>query len=345
MMVFKNYENMIYIVLVVFVPLVLLILYSSYRRRFVKRLIKSEKSRELLISASYFKIGMKEAILALSLLLGAMVLLRPSWGDVTKKVDREGADVLIALDVSMSMLATDVSPNRLERAKAAIRWITESLGGDRIGLIAFAGDAFQMCPLTTDIDAFLMFLKSVGPDSVNLQGTDFGRMLDEAKRVFSKKRMTSKMLIVISDGEDHENTYDDHISFFKENKIEVYTLGIGRDGGEFIPASGDKTTADAYYRDYDGNLIKTSKNEGLLTKLSKNTTGKYIDITGSFSGLKSVISKIDSEQQNYFGSKIITNKKERTAMFLLILILFMIMELSLGESKSIKRNNGTAKKN
>ncbi len=339
-MVFKNYENLIYIVLITFVPLVLLILYAFYRRRFIKQLIKTRRGQELLVNAGYLRMGLKESLVALALLLCAFTLLRPSWGDVTRKVEREGADILIGLDVSMSMLAPDVKPNRLARAKQAIRWIAESQRGGRIGLIVFAGDAFMMCPLTTDMDAFFMFLDSLGPGSVNLQGTDFGQLLHEAERVFSKKRMTSKMFIIISDGEDHEEKYEEVIPFFKENNIEIYSLGIGLDGGEFIPATGDKNTADMYYRDLNGKLIKTKKNPVLLKKLAQETSGKFIDITRSFSGLSGLISKIDSEQQNSFGSKIIKEKKEQTWLFLLLLLIILIFEPLIGERKRLKIGNG-----
>ncbi len=341
-MEFRNYEYLIYIVVSVFVPLLLLVSYSFYRRNFIKRIIKSDRSREMIVAAGYGRIAVKESLLALAILLCAIVLLKPSWGTETKKVEREGADVLIALDVSRSMLAADVAPNRLERAKAAVRWITESLKGDRIGLIVFAGDAFMMCPLTGDIDAFLQFLDSVGPDSVNLQGTNFGSMLGEAKKVFSRKRMTSKMLIVISDGEDHENSYDSYISFFKENAIEVYTLGIGRGEGDFIPSSGDKSTADLYYRDFDGNLIKTRKNRGLLENLSRSTSGKYIDITSSLSGLNDILGKIDRQQQNYFGSKIITERTDRTGIFLFALVVILMIEAFIGDGKPLKRKRKDA---
>ncbi len=338
-MIFKNYENLIYIVMATFIPLVLLMAYAFYRRNFIRQLIKTRRGQELLVNARYLKMGIKESLIAIALLLCAFTLLRPSWGDVTRKVEREGADILIGLDVSMSMLAPDVKPNRLARAKQAIRWIAESQRGGRIGLIVFAGDAFMMCPLTTDMDAFFMFLDSVGPSSVNLQGTDFGALLHEAKRVFSKKRMTSKMFIIISDGEDHEKKYDSFIPFFKENNIEIYSLGIGLDGGEFIPASGDKSTADMYYRDLKGKLIKTKKNPGLLKHLAEATSGKFIDITSSFSGLSGLISKIDSEQHNSFGTKIIKEKKDRTFFFLLLLLIILIVEPLIGERGGVKIKN------
>lgn len=335
---FKNYEFLIYIVLVVFIPLVFLIFYSSYRKRSIRKIMKDDRTRELLVSVSYLKVSIKESILALALLVSVFVLLRPSWGDVTKKIDREGSDVLIAVDVSRSMLARDVSPNRLERARGAIRWITESLKGDRIGLIAFAGDAFLMCPLTNDIDAFLMFLKSLGPGTVNLQGTDFGKMLEESKKVFSRKRMTSKMLIVVSDGEDHEDKYSDLIPFFKENGVSVYTLGIGKLKGDFIPTGNDNSTGDVFYRDLDGKIIQTKSNRGLLKRLSDSTGGAYINISSSYSGMDKVISEIEKQQENYFGSKIVTEKEERTEIFILILIVLLMAELIMGETKKITRS-------
>ena len=231
------------------------------------------------------------------------------------------------------MLAKDVDPSRLEKAKSAIRVITESLQGDRIGLLIFAGDAFLQCPLTNDVEAFMMFLESVSPDSVRVQGTDMGRMLAEAGKVYQKKRLTSKMLIVVTDGEDHEGGVDAEAEKFKELGVSVYTLGIGR-SGDLIPAGGGDE-AGGFYRDSSGTLIKTKKNEDLLKQLAGRTGGFYVDITDNFSGIGKIIDLIENKEKTYYGSKMVKQKIDRTYIFLLLLVILLGVEMFIRERKII----------
>jgi Ca-activated chloride channel family protein len=229
------------------------------------------------------------------------------------------------------MLARDVSPTRLERAKSAIRLIAESLKGDKIGLIIFAGDAFIQCPLTNDIGAFTMFLESVTPDSINVQGTDIGRMLAEAEKIYKKKNLSSKMLIVITDGEDHESKIDPEIEKFKELGVSVYALGIGKSGA-LIPFE-NKNEDENFYRDRSDSLIKTSQNENLLKELADKTGGFYIDITSSFSGINKIIDIIEGKDKAYYGSKMVKEKIDRTYIFLIILIIILSIEMFINECR------------
>ena len=336
---FGNYKYGLYIGLTGAVILLFFILYMVWRRRAVRSVIKDRRAAEMLISGSYRRILAKEILIIFAVILSMAVLLRPRWGETVREVNREGSDVLIALDVSRSMLAREGGRTRLERAKGAVRWVAESLDGDRIGLLVFAGESFLLCPLTTDVGAFMLFLDSAGPDSVPLQGTDMGRMLLEAGKVFKKKRLTTKMLIVITDGEDHEGNVDAAADAFKEMGVSVYTAGIGKDKGDFIPAGDDVNSADVYYRDGDGKLIKTSQNRSLLKSLAGKTGGSYMNITRSYSGMKSVLDVIDDQQKNSFGSHIVKEKVERTWIFALILFLILAAEFVIMERRPRQRGN------
>jgi len=258
MISFLNSDFLVYIFITAAVIIAFHIFYSIWRRMAVKSAVGNSDAAKRVVAGFYSRILIREILIFLAVVVSALVLLGPGWGERVKETSNEGTDVLIALDVSRSMLAKDVDPSRLEKAKSAVRVIAESLNGDRIGLIIFAGDAFLQCPLTNDIGAFMMFLDSAGPDSIQIQGTDMGRMLSEAGKVYQKKRLTSRMLIVITDGEDHEGGVDAEADKFKELGVSVYAAGIGR-GGDLIPAEGEDPGT--FYRDSNGALVKTGKNE------------------------------------------------------------------------------------
>jgi Ca-activated chloride channel family protein len=265
-----------------------------------------------------WKRRIKTGCLLLALPLFALAALGPTRGERSREVENEGADVLIALDVSRSMNAGDVAATRLERAKNAARWIADSLDGGRIGLIVFAGEAFLFCPMTADRGAFLMFLDAAGTDSVNLQGTDIGAVFNEAHRVFKKKPQNSKILVLITDGEDHEGTAFSAVEKFKELGVSVYCAGLGEDEGAFIAGA-------------DGNPVKTAKNASFLKKLAGAAGGSYFDISESFSGLRAVISAIDSHKKNHYGSRVLKEPIEYFAPFILPLIFLLALELLLPE--------------
>lgn len=328
---FANYDYIVYIFIAGSAITAVHIFYSIWRRMAVNSAVGSRDAATRVVAGRYSRILLKEILILLAVISSSMVLLGPGWGERLKETSNEGTDVLIALDVSRSMLAKDADPTRLEKAKNAVKLIAESLDGDRMGLIIFAGDAFLQCPLTSDIGALMMFLDSAGPDSVRVQGTDIGRMLAEAGKVYRKKRLTSKMLVVITDGEDHEGGVDAEAERFKEMGVSVYTLGIGR-GGDLIPADGNDESGN-YYRDSNGSLIKTGKNEDLLKQLADKTGGFYTDITDNFSGLGRILNLIENKENIYYGSKMVKEKIDRTYIFLLILIGLLSAEILIRERK------------
>jgi len=333
MISFSNYNYIVYIFIIGGAVIAFHIFYSIWRRMAVNSAIGNSEAAKSIVAGFYSRILIKEILILFAVIVSCLVLLGPGWGDRLRETSNEGTDVLVALDVSRSMLAKDVDPSRLEKAKNAVRLIAESLKGDRIGLIIFAGDAFLQCPLTNDIGAFMMFLDSVGPDSVRVQGTDIGKMLLEAGKVYQKKRLTSRMLVVITDGEDHEGGVDAEAEKFKEMGVSVYAAGIGRDG-DLIPAGAGEESGN-YYRDSNGSLIKTRKNEDLLKQLADKTGGFYIDITDNFSGLGRILSLIESKENTYYGSKMVKEKIDRTYIFLIILVILIALEMFIPERKII----------
>ena len=340
-MTFGNYRYIIYIAVAVLLVLALFILYLWWKK---KRLAPycgegGKLSNVLLISRRAMTV--KNGLIVAAILLFGVVMLRPQWGEKNREVTNEGSDVLIALDVSRSMLAEDVSPNRLKRSKDAIRWIAQSMKGGRIGLLLFAGDAFLQCPLTADMGAFMMFLDSAGPDSVRRQGTDIGVMFSQAYRIFEKKRLTSKIMVLITDGEDHEGAAFEAMKHFKELGVSVYTVGVGKTKGDFIPAGEEgKGQGEIYTRSNEGKLIRTKKNESLLKQLAGATGGAYLDISKGFGDLRFILEIIEDQERNSYGSRVIKERLERFAPFALLLIFVLSIELMIPERGFVgeKRN-------
>jgi Ca-activated chloride channel homolog len=179
----------------------------------------------------------------------------------------------------------------------------------------------------------MMFLDSASPSSINLQGTDIGRVLEEAYRVFKKKRLTSRILVLITDGEDHQGSAEDAVKKFKELGVSVYTLGIGREKGDIIPAADSSESSDIYFKDESGKLIRTKKNPGLLKKLAGATGGAYSDISDSFSDLRFIMDIISDQQKTDFGTSIVKEKKEQFRFFAVMLVILLSAELMLYERR------------
>ena len=344
MITLGNYTYIVYAAVVAFFVLLLYGLYLYWKRRAVAMLIREGRIRQSLVRGSGRIMRAREALVIISIILFAVVFLRPQWGEHVREVNSEGSDVLIALDVSRSMLAKDVEPSRLQKAKDAVRWLAESLQGDRIGLVLFAGDAFLQCPLTNDIGAFMMFLDAADPSAIRLQGTDIGKALMEAYRVFEQKRLTSRMLVLITDGEDHQGAADEAAETFRDLNVSVYSVGIGRDEGDIIPLEGDDASEDNYLRNSEGTLVRSKKNPDLLKRLAARTGGAYIDITRSFSDLRFILEVISDQQKNKYGTRIIKEKKDRFQIFVVILVLLLSLEIMLPERKPINDRTSLIKR-
>ncbi len=333
MIEFSNVKYAAYIVPAGFITLLFFLIYAYMRRRIIRAVTGLHHKNVQFISGSYAKLSARELLVCLAVVFLVVAMLGPGWGEEEREKRSEGSDLVVALDVSRSMLATDALPTRLERAKSAIKLMAGSLDGDRIGLILFSGDAFLQCPLTADTGALMMFLDSAGPDSINIEGTDMGRMFEVALGVFEKKRLTSKMLVVITDGEDHEGGAADAADKLKREGISVYVFCIGGESGEYIPIPGRNNND--YYRDREGALVRTSSNPSLLKKISDETGGSYSDITKSFSGIETVTGAVDRQQKKSTGVHRIKEKKDRSWIFILLAVMCMCAEICLNQQRRI----------
>jgi Ca-activated chloride channel family protein len=326
-MSFANIEYSIYIISVAFAICVFFIFYMWFRRYSVKALFPDSIRKALLRGNSSGRVLVKEILLIIAIILCTVMVLRPQWGEQVREEHNDGTDLLIALDVSRSMLTQDVQPSRLQRSKDAVRLLVESLGGDRVGMVLFAGSAFLQCPLTNDKGAFMMFLEGASPASIALQGTNIAAALDEAQKFFNKKRLTSKVLLLITDGEDHEGRVRDAADKLKELGVTIYTAGVGQTEGALVPVAHGDNSADIYMRDFNGKLVRSKKNIALLKNIASSTGGKYIDLTSNLSGIYRIINVLERQQKNDFGSRMVREPKEQYQIFAALLFFILGLEL------------------
>jgi len=220
----------------------------------------------------------KAALMIASMALMALALTQPQWGYEWEELRQEGVDIIIAIDVSNSMLAGDIKPNRLERAKRKVSDLLQMLDGDRVGLVAFAGTSYLQCPLTLDYAAAAIFLDSIDTDLIPVQGTAIGHAIRTATRAFSQTERKSKALILITDGEDHEGKAMSAAKEAGEQGIIIFTIGIGQEMGAPMPSL---KSGRGFKKDKSGEVVVSRLNETLLQKISLATGGSYVrSVTG-----------------------------------------------------------------
>ena len=212
-------------------------------------------------------------LLALSFLI--LALARPQWGAKMQTIKRKGLDILIALDTSKSMLAEDIKPNRLERAKHEICGLIDKLEGDRVGLICFAGTSFVQCPLTLDYAAAKIFLKVIDTQIIPKGGTAIGEAIQQARKAFVQGERKYKVLILLTDGEDNSSQPLDAAKEAAQEGIRIYTIGLGSEVGEPIPLKDQSGAHLGYQKDQEGNVIMTKLDQATLEKIALLTEGKY----------------------------------------------------------------------
>ncbi|MBN2637071.1 MAG: VWA domain-containing protein [Prolixibacteraceae bacterium] len=309
------------------------------RKKALKRFGNIEILQQLMPYASTSRPIFKFSILMLALAFFIVGMARPQYGSKLEKVKREGVELIIALDVSNSMMAEDIQPNRLERAKRAISRLVDRLRDDKIGLIVFAGDAYTQLPITTDYNSAKLFLNSINTQIVPKQGTAIGSAIDLASKSFTPNGEASRAIIIITDGENHE---DDPVAEAKKASSEgivVHTIGMGLPSGSPIPVlrNGQKE----YLKDRDGNVVITKLDEQTLEKVASAGNGIYIRANNAQIGLDALFDEINNMQKAEMESRIYSEYNDQFQYLfaigiLLLLIEFMILERKNRYLKNIK---------
>ena len=319
--------------LLLLVPVILLgyALLRRARRRRVRRFGEEALVDALMPSWSGAKGWWRTVLFCLGFACFAVGLARPMLG--AKLVEREtkGAEIMICLDVSNSMLAQDYTPDRLSRAKLAISRIVDRLDGDRIGLIIFAGSSFVQLPITTDYVSAKMFLNSINTESVPVQGTAIGDAILTAAKSFSTQSEKSRAIIVITDGENHEDDPVDAARQVADTGIRVYTIGVGSLRGQPIPKDGD------LMKDKDGNIVVTRLDEETLKKIASVGNGAYVHAGGEEFGLNPILDEIRTLEDERFNNVVFEEYDEQYMYFFAAALLFFVLEMLIGERRSKKR--------
>ncbi len=299
-----------------------------WNRNLLRRFIAPGLWPPLLADASVVKRGAKQLLLLLSVACLVMALANPQIGTRLEEVKREGIDLFVALDVSLSMKAEDVRPSRLEKAKRDVSQLLRKLAGDRVGLIVFAGDAFVQFPLTADYAAADLFISTVDVESVPTPGTMIGSAIDKALESFTKDQPTQKAIVIVSDGENTEGDVLGAVEKASTAGVKVYTVGMGTLEGGPIPIGGSD-----YKRDMSGNVVVSKLDESMLRQVATATGARYLRATSGGNEIDDVFKELSTLEKTEFGSKQVTGYESRYQVPLAFAILFLLLELLLSERR------------
>lgn len=321
------------------IPAVVVFLLWAYRRRrqLLDRLGDQELVERLLASISQIRRRWKAVLVLLTLSLMALAMVDPQVGTRLEEVKREGIDIFIALDVSKSMLAEDIAPNRIERAKNEISRFISGLNGDRIGLIAFAGLAFVQCPLTLDYSAARLFLDQMDVGLVPQPGTSLAEAIRTANTSFVKKELKHKVLILITDGEDHEGEALEVAKEASQQGMVIYTIGIGSPQGAPIPELDRNGNKIGYKKDRNGQVVTTRLDIESLEKIAFETGGKFYISSSGNTELSRIFEEISGMEKKELASREFTQYENRFQNILWFVLAFLGIESLLGERRRRRR--------
>ena len=289
---------------------------------------------------SIFKQILKHIVLSLAIVSLIIALVNPKIGTKLETVKREGVDVVFAIDVSKSMLAEDVAPNRLEKAKQLTSQIIKKLVNDRVGIIAYAGKAFPQLPITTDYASARMFLQNMNTDMLSSQGTAIDEAIQLSRTYYNDEEQTNRVLIIISDGEDHNNLSNDVAEAAAEEGIKIYTIGVGTEKGGPIPIKRNGIVL-KYKKDSSENVVITKLSSKTLNEISDIGNGVYIDGKNTSEVTEKITTILSSLDKKEFEAKEFSEYKDQFQWFLGIALLFIILDVFLLERKTawLKRLN------
>lgn len=329
--------DFLYLLLLLPVVVLLYIINEIRKRNALRRLGDLSLVRRLIPEMSRVRPAIKVILQLVAVSSGIIMLARPQFGSKIEDVKKQGVEVIIALDVSNSMLAEDIQPDRLTRAKQAISRLVDNLNNDKIGLIVFAGDAYIQIPVTTDYISAKMFLSAINPNIVPKQGTAIGAAIDLGMRSFSPGEGKSKTIIIITDGENHE---DDPVKEAEEASkagIIIHTIGIGSTEGVPIPIlnNGRKD----YLKDADGNTVVTKLDEDILKKIALSTNGNYVRASNSNIGLDEIFGDIKKMKKQDLESTMYTEYNDQFQIFAAITLFFLFADFIIMERKNRRLAN------
>ena len=328
-------EEKSYLYFLIVIPLLaLLFLYVQiWKRKKQKEFGDIELIKKLSPEKSVFKPFLKMGVVLLALTFLIIGLVNPKIGTKMETVKREGIDIIFAVDVSKSMLAEDVAPNRLEKSKQIVSQIINQLGNDRIGIIAYSGSAFPVLPITTDYGVAKMFLQGMNPGMVSSQGTSIDEAINLASTFIDKKDKTNKLLIILSDGEDHSDNAESAAAEAKKLGLKIITVGVGTENGGPIPLKRNGVV-ESFQRDQNGDVVTTKRNTEVLKTIGKNTKGGYVDGNSTKEVLDYVKNALDNIEKTEFESTQMADFQSQFQWFLGFGFFLLLLDIFLLEKRT-----------
>ena len=327
-----RFEEPAYLYLLLLLPVcVALYLYSNYRKRkAIQKFGDPELIGNLMPDASRHRPDVKFTFVLAAIGLFAVLLARPQFGSKLETVKRQGVEVMIALDISNSMLAEDVQPSRLEKAKRLVAQLVDRMQNDKVGMIVFAGDAFTQLPITSDYISAKMFLESIEPSLITKQGTAIAAAINLASRSFTPQEEVGRAIIVITDGENHEGGVSEAIKNVTDKGIQVNVLGVGMPNGAPIPIEGTND----YRRDREGNVIVTRLNEPMCQEIAKEGKGIYVRVDNTNNAQRAISKEIDKMAKSDVETQVYTEFNEQFQAVAWLILLLLMAEMLITERKN-----------
>ena len=327
-----RFEEPTYLYLLLLLPfLAAFYLYSNYRRRkAIRKFGDPVLMAQLMPDVSKYRPDVKFWLVFAAIGLFAVLLARPQFGSKLETVKRQGVEVMIALDISNSMLAQDVQPSRLEKAKRLVAQLVDKMENDKVGMIVFAGDAFTQLPITSDYISAKMFLESINPSLISKQGTAIGAAINMATRSFTPQEGVGRAVIVITDGENHEGGAVEAAKAAAEKGIQVSVLGVGMPDGAPIPVEGTND----FRRDRDGNVVVTRLNEQMCQEIAQAGDGIYMRVDNSNAAQKVIAQEINKMAKADVETQVYTEFNEQFQAVAWIILLLLLAEMLILERKN-----------
>ena len=325
--------SFIYLGLIIPILFLVFLIFRRWQKKSIRKYFDINTIKFLSPEISNSKPLLKFIIISFALLMLVISLVNPKIGTELKTVKREGVDIVFAIDVSKSMLAEDIAPNRIIKSKRIVSELFNNLGSDRVGIIAYASTAIPVLPITTDFSSARMFLESLNTDMLSSQGTSIAEAISLSKNYFNDENQTNRVLCVISDGEDHEIQNNNLSDIAKEAGITIISIGVGSPNGAPIPIK-ENDIVKSYKKDDKGEVVITKLNENILKDMAIQTGGIYFKGDNTNSVVSSIVDELKEMDKQEFESKQFVSFKDQFQWFLFVGLFLIVLDVVVFERKT-----------
>ena len=325
--------SFIYLGLIIPILFLVFLIFRRWQKKSIRKYFDINTIKFLSPEISNSKPLLKFIIISFALLMLVISLVNPKIGTELKTVKREGVDIVFAIDVSKSMLAEDIAPNRIIKSKRIVSELFNNLGSDRVGIIAYASTAIPVLPITTDFSSARMFLESLNTDMLSSQGTSIAEAINLSKNYFNDENQTNRVLCVISDGEDHEIQNNNLSDIAKEAGITIISIGVGSPNGAPIPIK-ENDIVKSYKKDDKGEVVITKLNEKILKDMARQTGGIYFKGDNTSSVVSNIVDELKEMDKQEFESKQFVSFKDQFQWFLFVGLFLIILDVVVFERKT-----------